>query len=252
MKLTGNVVLVTGGGSGIGRGLAESLHRLGNRIIIAGRRREVLQAAVAANPGMEHLQFDQSDPTSAGRLAAEVARRHPGLNVVINNAGIMRTENLLADDTTAAEAIVAVNLLGPLRLTASLLPTLLTQPDAAIINVTSALAFVPKAVAPTYCATKAALHSYTESLRHQLRDTAVQVIEIVPPRVETDIERGLGPARHVMTLDSFVAEVISRLRSEPDATEVVVDAARRVRFAARDGCYDETFDVINQPTAQSK
>ncbi|OBF72000.1 oxidoreductase [Mycobacterium sp. 852002-51613_SCH5001154] len=250
MKLTRNVVLVTGGGSGIGRALAESLHRLGNHVIIAGRRREVLQAAAGANPGMEFLQLDQSDPVSITRLVAEVTDRYPGLNVVINNAGIMRTEDLLTGDTTAAEAIVAVNLLGPIRLTAALLPTLLTQRNAAIINVTSALAFVPKAVAPTYCATKAALHSYTESLRHQLRDTAIEVVEIIPPRVQTDIQQGLGYASHVVALDAFVAEAISLLRSNPAATEIVVDAARRVRFAAREDSYGEIFTAVNQTTMQ--
>ncbi|OCB30524.1 oxidoreductase [Mycobacterium malmoense] len=252
MKLTRNVVLVTGGGSGIGRGLAESLHRLGNRVIIAGRRREVLRAVAAANPGMDWVQLDQGDPSSVARLVAEVTDRHPGLNVVINNAGIMRTENLLTGDTRAAEAIVAVNLLGPIRLTASLLPTLRTQRNAAIVNVTSALAFVPKAVAPTYCATKAALHSYTESLRHQLRGTAVQVIEVIPPRVETEMQRGPGNAPHALTPDAFVAEVVSLLRSDPDATELVVDAARRVRFATRDGRYDAIFDAVNDTAPTTK
>ncbi|OBI24821.1 oxidoreductase [Mycobacterium sp. E1386] len=250
MKLTRNIVLVTGGGSGIGRALAESLYRLGNRVIIAGRRREVLQAAAAANPGMDCVHLDQSDPVSIAGLVAEVTGRHPGLNVVINNAGIMHTEDLLAGDAAAAEETVAVNLLGPIRLTAALLPTLLAQRDAAIVNVTSALAFVPKAVTPTYCATKAALHSYTESLRHQLRDTAIEVVEVIPPRVETDIQRGLGNASHIVALDAFVAEAISLLRSNPGATEIVVDAARRVRFAAREDSYDEIFTAVNQTTMQ--
>ncbi|WP_374021855.1 SDR family oxidoreductase [Mycobacterium sp. HNNTM2301] len=252
MKLTRNVVLVTGGGSGIGRGLAESLHRLDNEVIIAGRRREALEAVAAANPGIQRLHLDQSNPSSIARLAAEVRDRHPGLNVVINNAGIMRTENLLTDDTTAAEAMVAVNLLGPVRLTASLLPTLLTQRDAAIINVTSALAFVPKAVAPTYCATKAALHSYTESLRHQLRDTAVEVIEIIPPLVETEMRRCIENVPHALPLNAFVAETISLLRSKPDADELVVEAARRVRLAARDGSYGAIFNAVNDTAPTTK
>ena len=194
MKLTDNTILVTGGGSGIGRGLAESLHRLGNQIIIAGRRRDRLQAVAEANPGMHYLQVDQGDPASIARLAAELADRHPDLNTVINNAGVMSTEDLLAGNGHAAETTVAVNLLGPIRLTAMLLPGLLSQRHAAIINVSSALAVVPKATVPTYCATKAALHSYTQSLRWQLRDTSVEVIEVLPPRVETQIQQGLGTA----------------------------------------------------------
>ncbi len=195
---------------------------------------------------MEYLQLDQSDPASITRLAAELRDSHPRLNVVINNAGIMRTEDLLAGDTAPAEAIVEVNLLGPIRLTAALLPALLTQPDAAILNVTSALAFVPKVIAPTYSATKAALHSYTQSLRHQLRGTSVRVVEIIPPRVETEMQHGPD----VMALEDFVAETISLLRSHPHADEVVVDAARRVRFAGRGGSYDEVFKAVNPTTTK--
>lgn len=250
MELTNNTVLVTGGGSGIGRGLAESLHRSGNNVIIAGRRREMLQTVANANPGMEYLRLDLRDPASITGLAAELTGRHPGLDVVINNAGVMRAEDLLTGDAAAAEATVGTNLLGPIRLTTALLPTLLTQPHAAIVNVTSALAFVPKAVAPTYCATKAAMHSYTQSLRHQLRDTSVQVIEIIPPQVETEMLDGRQHNASVMSLDSFVAETVSLLQSQPHATEIVVDAAKRVRFAACTGCsagrYDEIFGLVNQ------
>lgn len=251
MKLTHNIVLITGGGSGIGRGLAESLQRLGNLVVIAGRRAEVLRAVAEANPGMEWLQLDQSNPAGIARLVAELRERHPGLNVVINNAGVMRTENLLNDDTAAAESTVAVNLLGPIRLTSALLPTLLAQREAAIINVTSALAFVPKAAAPTYCATKAALHSYTESLRQQLCDTAVQVIELIPPRVETGIQPSHEHAPHVMALNAFVADCISLLRSHPNAAEIVVEAAEQVRSAGRGASYDEVFHALNQPSMQS-
>lgn len=147
MKLTGNTVLITGGGSGIGRALAETLHRAGNRVVIAGRRRGVLQAVAEANPGIEHRHLDLAQPDSIDRLATELTGSYPGLNVLVNNAGVMRTEDLSTGEAAPAEIAeqtVAVNLLGPIRLTAALLPTLLLQPDAAIANVTSALAFVPK------------------------------------------------------------------------------------------------------------
>lgn len=248
MDLTGNTILVTGGGSGIGRGLAEALHSAGNRVVIAGRRRGALQAVAAANPGIEYRQLDLAEPDSITRLAAELIGSTPGLNVLVNNAGVMHAEDLRTGDTglaDIAETTVAVNLLGPMRLTAALLPTLLGQPRAAIINVTSALAFVPKATAPSYSATKAALHAYTQSLRRQLRGTRVQVIEIIPPRVETDMLAGQDPGPDAMALDRFVAETMSLLRSDPDATEIVVEAAKRVRCAARDGHYEAVFDSVN-------
>lgn len=248
MKLTGNTILVTGGGSGIGRGLAETLHRAGNQVVIAGRRRDVLQAVADANPGIAYRHLDLAEPDSINELASDLTGSYPELNVLVNNAGVMRTEDLSTGDAAPAEIpeqTVTVNLLGPIRLTAALLPTLLRQPHAAIANITSALAFVPRAAVPTYSATKAGLHAYTQSLRHQLRHTPVQVIEIIPPRVETDMLAEQGGGAGAMSLNAFVAETVSLLRSQPDAAEVVVDAARWVRFAARDGHYDDVFTAIN-------
>lgn len=245
MHWTGNTILVTGGGTGIGRGLAESLHRLGNQVVVAGRRRELLQAVVDANPGMGHLPLDQGDPGGVRRFVAEVTERYRGLNVVINNAAIMRVEDLAVGDVAAAEAVVAVNLLGPIRLTAALLPALLARPRAAIINVTSALAFVPKAITPTYSATKAALHSYTESLRFQLRDTPVHVIEIVPPRVQTDIQDALEYDPNTMPLDAFVAETMTLLQTQPQAREIVVERAEPCRLAAHAESYGRLYAAIN-------
>ncbi|OHV00802.1 SDR family oxidoreductase [Mycobacterium talmoniae] len=245
MHWTGNTILVTGGGTGIGRGLAESLHRLGNQVVVAGRRREPLQAIVDANPGMGQLPLDQGDPADIRRFVAELGDRYPGLNVVINNAAILRVEDLTAGDVAAAEAVVATNLLGPIRLTAALLPVLLAQPHAAIINVTSALAFVPKASTPTYCATKAALHSYTESLRFQLRDTPVQVSEIVPPRVQTDIHNALADDPTTMPLDAFVAETMTLLQAQPPAAEIVVAQSEPCRLAAHADSYGQLYAVIN-------
>jgi len=246
MQMTGNTVLVTGGGTGIGRGLAESFHRLGNQVIIAARRREPLKAVAEANPGMQIWSLDQSDPAGIRRFATELTDRYPELNVVVNNAGIQRVEDLINGDVGAAEQTVAINLLGPIRLTSALMSSLLRRPHAAIVNVTSGLAFMPSALTPTYCATKAALHSYTQSLRFQLRDTPVQVIEVIPPHVQTALqgERGFDP--NAMPLDEYVTETMSLLQSQPEADEIVVERVKALRFAERDGVYDAIYPTFNE------
>lgn len=161
MNLRGNTMLITGGGSGIGRGLAEAFHKLGNQVIIAGRRKDALHAATAANPGMKSHVVDVQNLAGLPAFAAEIARRYPSLNVLINNAGIMQVENLqeATEDFSTAESIVTTNLLAPMRLTALLLPLLKRQNHATVMTVSSGLAFVPMAITPTYCATKAAIHS---------------------------------------------------------------------------------------------
>ncbi|MBW0014320.1 SDR family NAD(P)-dependent oxidoreductase [Mycobacterium sp.] len=252
MQLTENTVLVTGGGTGIGRGLAEALNMLGNRVIIAGRRRAQLESVVEANPGMQMMSLDQSDPADIRRFATELTDRYPAINVVVNNAGIQRMEDLTSGGPGTAELTVAINLLGPIRLTAALLPSLVKKPRAAIVNVSSGLAFVPSALTPTYCATKAALHSYTQSLRYQLRQTAVQVIEIVPPHVQTGLQRGRGfdaSDPRAMPLDEYIAETMSLLRTQPDADEIIVERVRPFRFAERDGVYDEIYPALNEAIA---
>ncbi len=247
MKIIGNTILITGGGSGIGRALAERFHTLGNQVIIAGRRAHALAEVTAANSGMKSVVFDAEDRASIRPFASQLAADFPALNVLINNAGIMRPENLLAqpDDLADAEAIVSTNLLGPIRLTAALLPHLRKQPYSAIMNVSSGLAFVPLAPTPTYCATKAAIHSYSQSLRYQLRGTSTEVLELIPPYVATDLMNGASDPR-AMPLEKFVAEVMEILATQPSVTEICVENVRRLRGAAESGHYAEVFEGLNE------
>ena len=244
MRLTGNTIVVTGGGSGIGRGLAVALLEAGNRVVIAGRRIEALRAVADEHPGIDYLPLDQSKRQSIQQFVDELRRQHPDLNVVINNAGVMALEDLSEPDPDVASTVIATNLLGPIVLTSLLMPTLKAQRGPVIINITSALAFVPLALAPTYSATKAALHAYTESLRFQLQHSGIQVIEIAPPRVETDME-GSTDSDYTMSVDDFIDEALSLLAGQPDAGEIVVEAARSVREAERNGVYAELFAAVN-------
>jgi uncharacterized oxidoreductase len=246
MNLTGNTILITGGGSGIGRALAESLHALGNQVIIAGRRQHALNETTAANPGMKSLPLDIENPAAIRKFAARAAAEFPSINILINNAGIMRVEKLLAHeaDLADAEAIVTTNLLGPIRLTSALLPHLQKQPHAAIISVSSGLAFLPLALTPTYCATKAAIHSYTLSLRYQLRNTGIEVLELIPPYVQTDLMKGAEDPR-AMPLKQFIAEVIEILKQQPTPPEICVENVKRLRFAAESGKFDQIFNGLN-------
>lgn len=248
MNLTGNTILITGGGSGIGRALAEAFHKLGNQIVIAGRRQAALDEVTAANPGMTAATLDIADAASIRDFGTRIAADFPALNVVIHNAGVMRPETFEGQlaDPADAEATIATNLLGPIRLTAALLPLLRRQPRSAILTVSSGLAFVPKAVTPTYCATKAAVHSYTLSLRHQLKGTTTQVIELIPPYVQTHLmgeQQASDP--QAMPLGEFITEVMGILTAQPDIAEVVVERCKPLRFATEGGKFDQTFAVMN-------
>lgn len=239
MKTTGNTILITGGGSGIGRGLAQAFLALGNNVIIAGRRNLPLEGAA-------YMPLDIADAAGIRSFTTKIGEDYPALNVLINNAGMMRVERLEAqqEDLADAEAIVATNLLGPIRLTAALLPHLLKQSSSAIMNVSSGLGFVPLSLTPTYCATKAALHSYTESLRYQLRKSSIDIVELIPPYVATDLLGGASDPR-AMPLDQFIAQVMEILTKQPEATEIVVENARRLRFAAASAHYDQVFAGLN-------
>ena len=246
MNLSGNTILITGGGSGIGRGLAEAFHALGNQVIIAGRRSAVVDEVTQANPGMKSLTVDMADAAAIAKFAAQAVEQFPSLNVLINNAGIMRSERLASQpaDLADAEAIVATNLLGPIRLTAALLPHLQKQSSAAIINVSSGLAFVPLVFTPTYCATKAAIHSYSQSLRYQLKSTPVEVIELAPPYVQTHLMDGADDSR-AMPLTEFMAEVMEIFKTQPTPSEILVERVKQLRNAEREGRYYGTFTGLN-------
>jgi uncharacterized oxidoreductase len=245
MQTTGNTILVTGGGSGIGLGLAKAFHELGNKVIIAGRRRSVLDDVAKQNSGMASYAFDVQKPEEIKKLADWLRNNHRGLNVLINNAGIMRAENLKEQKSMAdTEALVATNLLGPLRMTAALLPMLLGQPHAAVINVSSGLGFVPMATTPTYCATKAAIHSYTQSLRHQLKDTNVQVIEIIPPYVATNLMNGADDPM-AMPLGDFINEAMGIIKTQHYAGEICVERVKPFRHAAESINYENFYYRLN-------
>jgi uncharacterized oxidoreductase len=226
MKMSGNTIFITGGGSGIGQGLAKAFHALGNKVIIAGRRLAPLRETAAACPGMDVRELDMRDPQSIVDVADWLVMTHPEVNVLINNAGIMssdKTGSFMDDDLTAAT--VETNLLGPMRLTSALIEHLKTTPDSVVVNVTSGLAFTPLASSAVYSATKAALHSWTLSLRYRLRGS-VRVLEVAPPWVQTDLMGGRDEPR-AMPLDAFLAETMQKFAGDSD--EILVDRVRMLR-----------------------
>ena len=250
MQTNGNTLLITGGGSGIGRALAEAFHALGNNVVIAGRRSALLDDTIAANPGMKAAVLDIQNADAIQRFSAQLKTDFPALNVVIHNAGIMRPESLQAGALADAEETVLTNLLGPMRLTAALLPLLQAQSKATIMTVSSGLAFLPRALTPTYCATKAAIHSYTQSLRYQLKDTSVEVLELIPPYVQTEL---MGPRQandpNAMPLKDFIAETMRILTNSPDLTEICVERVKPLRFAEAKGTYDGLFKKYNDASS---
>lgn len=245
MKTIGNTILITGSTSGIGLGLALRFHKAGNKVIVAGRRKALLQQITSDHPGIEAIELDVADAKSIVHASELVAERYPDLNVVINNAGVMLGENVLKRDSLKiAEETVAINLLGTIRMTYAFLPQLAGNNDSLIINVSSALAFVPLPSALTYSATKAAVHSFTEGLRVQLTNTSVRVVELAPPGVRTTLF-GQENAEQSMPLDAFLDEALTLLHGEPMPREIVVERAKFFRNAEATGNYNNALGMLS-------
>ena len=244
MKTTGNTILVTGGGSGIGLALARRWHDAGNNVIITGRNTAKLDAAIAGRPNMAAVSLDVTDADAIAAFAKEIVAKHPGLNVLVNNAGIMSAEDASAKrDLTEAEATVVTNILGPIRLTDALVDHLAAQADSAIVNVTSGLAFVPFPKAPTYSATKAAMHSYSVALRIQ-HAGKVEVIELAPPAVRTDLTPGQSTREGYMPLDDFADEVMALFAQQPTPEEVLVQNVLPLRNAEANGSVPQVLAML--------
>lgn len=235
MNTVGNTIFITGGSSGIGQALAHRWHDLGNTVIVAGRRCSALQETIEGRPSMAFYELDITDPDAIATVARRLIAEHPDLNVLVNCAGISGVEDpTIARDLSRTERMIETNLLGPIRMVDALVGHLKDRPAAAIVMVSSGTGFVPYPGAPTYSASKAALHSYTVSLRARLRNVP-QVIEIIPPQVATDLLEGLKDSPFSVPLAKFADDVMAQLIAHPSADEIVVDEVMPFRFAERDG-----------------
>lgn len=240
-----NTVFIPGATSGIGLALALRLQAAGNTVVIGGRRTELLDQ-LKAEHGFGTVRIDTADPDSIRAATREVISAHPDLNVLVAAAGIMEPEDWHTGEgfLDTAERTVTVNLLGPIRLIAALIEQFVSRPNATVITVSSGLASVPLAITPTYNATKAAIHMLSESIRLQLADTAVQVVEIVPPAVRTAL-MGQENRESAMPLDAFADEVVELLQGRPDAHEILVETVKVLRHAEIDGTYDQVVAAVN-------
>lgn len=247
MNISGNTVFIPGATSGIGLALAVALQAKGNTLIVGGRRAELLDRIATENPGLDTVQTDTADPTSIEVSAKQVLAKHPGLNVLVTMAGIMHIEDWHKPESflASANSIITTNVLGPIRLIGAFIEHLQTQPDATIITVSSGLAFAPLKVTPSYNASKAAIHMLSESIRLQLADTTVKVIELVPPAVRTALLPGQEDSDAAMPVDEYVAEVVALLDEQPDAKEIQVERVKFLRYGEARGDYDQVVAALN-------
>lgn len=239
MKLTNRTVLIVGGTSGIGLELAHRFAKDGNTVVVGGRKPE-------PQDGLQSVRIDVTDPTSVLRARDEVLAAHPDLDVVVTMSGVLLTEDLRDPaHITDAENMVATNLLGTIRVIDAFSPHLIGRGAGTIITVSSGIAFLPFPLMATYGATKAAVHSYTESLRAHLAGTGVEVAELVPPAVATPAMAKLNPA--AVPVDDYLDEVMELLAVEPTTREIIAGAALPLRWAERDGTYAELLERRSAP-----
>jgi len=245
MDITGNSIFIPGATSGIGLALALRLQAVGNTVIVGGRRVDLLER-LAASHGFDTVTIDITDPASVLTARDQVLSRHPDLNVVVAMAGVMLSEDVRSAGFLAdAEHTVETNILGPLRLVSAFIEHLQSRPDATLVTVSSGLAHVPLALTPTYNGSKAFIHLFSETIRLQVAGTSVKVVEIVPPGVRTELMTGQSQVERFMPLDAFVDEVMVLLENQPQATEILVEAVKFLRFAEVEGRYDGVVAALN-------
>jgi short-subunit dehydrogenase involved in D-alanine esterification of teichoic acids len=247
MNISGNTVFIPGSTSGIGLALALELQARGNTVIIGGRRAELLGQIAAQHPGLDTVQIDTADSASIESAAKEVLAKHPDLNVLVAMAGIMRVEDWHQPGSflESAESVVTTNVLGPIRLIAAFIEHLQARPDATIVTVSSGLAFAPLSVTPSYNASKAAIHMLSESVRLQLADTSVKIVELEPPPVRTSLLPGQEDNEMAMPLDEFVAEAVALLQDQPEAKEIQVERVKFLRYGEARGDYEQVVAALN-------
>ncbi|MDF2507831.1 MAG: oxidoreductase [Microbacterium sp.] len=248
MNISGNTIFIPGATSGIGLALAVRLHDRGNTVIVGGRREDRLRAIAAEHPGIRTVRIDTADASSIDVASRTVLAEHPELNVLVTMAGVMRAEDWTTRSgfLPSAEETVTTNVLGPIRLIAAFIEHLRAQPDATIMTVSSGLAFAPLRVTPSYNASKAAIHMLSESLRLQLAETRVSVLELEPPAVRTALMPGHESNEAAMPLDDFVDEVMALVESQPDAMEIQVERVKFLRYGEARGDYDQVVATLNR------
>lgn len=253
MKISGNTIFIPGATSGIGLALAVALQDKGNKVIVGGRRQQLLDQIAAEHPGIDAVRIDTANADSIAAVATQVLAQHPDLNVLITMAGVMKIEDwhTPAGFLASAESTITTNVLGTIRLIAAFIEHLQTRPQSTVITVSSGLGFTPLKVTPSYNASKAAVHLLTETLRLQFAGSTVEFKELEPPAVRTDLVPGQRDSQWAMPLEQFVSEVVGILENQPDATEIQVENVKFLRYAEVRGDYDHAVAVLNSADPHS-